>query len=80
MSCDERDTQIIQIAIPIRALARPLESTGPVSARVIRGMISPTIVTASVAATMTMTSPRDTQRFMYSSRSGIPSFFCGSGR
>ncbi len=63
-SCDERDTQIMQMAIPIRAFARPLESTGPVSARVMRGMMSPTSVTAKVADAIMTISLILTQCFM----------------
>ena len=78
--CDESDTQIIHIAMLISALAFPLESTGPVSSLVTRGMISPTSDTASVEATIMIMSLSETQLFIYTSRSGMPSFFCGSGR
>ena len=73
ISCRERETQIMHTAIPIRASVLPLESTGPVRALVIRGMIIPVIVTAMVAAMRISMSPGDTQSFIYRRRSGIPS-------
>ncbi len=46
-SCMERDTHTRQIARPTSALPLPLESTGPVSALVRRGISSPTPATDS---------------------------------
>ena len=77
---EDRDTQIMQMAMLMRALAFPLASTGPVSAQVMRGMMRPTIVTARDAATMQTMSFRDTQRFIYKSRSEMPKLLSGSGR
>ena len=54
----------MQMAMPIRALALPLESTDPASALVIRGMMRPTSVTARVAAAIMIMSLRLTQRFI----------------
>ena len=76
----ESSTHTMQIAMASSASVRPLVSTGPVSVRVIWGMSSPTSVTASVPAAIITASLRVTQRFMYSKRSGMPSFICGSGR
>ena len=45
-----------------------------------RGSTKPTSVTASVASTIQMMSPRVMQFFMNISRSGMPSFFIGRGR
>ena len=54
----------MQTAMPTRASARPLARTGPVSARVMRGMASPMSVSAKVAATIMTTSLMDIQLFM----------------
>ena len=54
-------------------------STLPVRALYTRGSIMPTSVTASVASAMRIRSPLEMLAFMYSSRSGMPSFFIGRG-
>ena len=79
-SCMESDTHTIQMARPISALPLPLKSTGPVRALVRRGISNPTPDTEIAAKTIMRMSLVETQRFMYSSRSGMPSFFSGSGR
>ncbi len=79
-SCTESDTQTRQTASPISAVPLPLKSTGPVSALVRRGISRPTPDTRIAARTSMRMSLTETQRFMYSRRSGMPSFFSGSGR
>ena len=79
-SCTESDTHTRQMARPISAPPLPLARTGPVSAFVRRGISSPTPDTEIAAKTIVMMSLVEMQRFMYSSRSGMPSFFSGSGR
>ena len=72
--------QMVQMATAIKALARPLFKTGPVRVRVIRGRKSPTPVTAREATAIIRISLKDTQRFIYSSRSETVSFRWGRGR
>ena len=73
-------------ALASRNIARPvitfrfrLLSTVPVIRLYTRGSIMPTSVTASVASAIRITSLLERLFFMYSSRSGMPSFFMGSG-
>ena len=78
-SCVEKDTQTMQIAIPMRASALPLLNTAPVRVAVSLGIRSPTSETAAAAATIMMMSLNETHLFMYRSRSGMVSFFWGRG-
>ena len=72
---DSRNTPM-----PIISLIFRLLSTVPVIWLYTRGSIMPMSVAASVARTIRITSLFVMLFFMYSSRSGIPSFFIGKGR
>ena len=63
-SCVEKDTQTMQIAIPMRASALPLLNTAPVRVAVSLGIRSPTSETAAAAATIMMMSLNETHLFM----------------
>ena len=68
-----------KIATPsIRFIFR-LCRIGPVTRAYAFGSIMPTRVTASVTSTIRSRSPLGMLFFMYSSRSGMPSFFMGRG-
>ena len=74
-SWEETATQATQIASDSRTSVWPEARTGPVSSRMIRGISMPARVTARAAAAIRRKSLRVTERFIYSSRSEIPSFF-----
>ena len=80
ISSEDRETHRTQMATPIRALPRPLLSTGPVNAAVICGISIPTSVTANVESMISTRSLTLMHCFMYSRRSGMPIFRMGSGR
>ena len=80
ISCMEIRVQTRKTAAPASMARLPRSSTTPVRARVMRGISMPTRVTSSVSPASSSRSPALRQLFRYSSRSGMPSFFCGSGR
>ena len=79
INCEAKAADSKNTAMPISSDTLRLLSTGPVMAVYSRGSMKPTTVTANVASTIMAMSLSEMLFFMYSSRSGMPSFFMGSG-
>ena len=79
ISCVEKAAHSRNTATPISRFMFRLLRTVPVTRPYTRGSIMPTSWTASVASTIRNKSPRVMLFFIYSRRSGIPSFFIGRG-
>ena len=63
-SCEETSTHTMKIAMATNTSVLPLESTGPVSMRLIWGMSIPTSVAAKVAPAIMAKSLKEMQFFM----------------
>ena len=80
ISWEEMSALIMKSAVPRSRETFSLSSTNPVRARVMLVISIPNTVVTSVRMTSDTMSPVLMQFFRYRIRSGIPSFFCGSGR
>ena len=79
-SWEERIAAIMNTAVPHSRGTFALSSTKPVRARVILVSSRPISVVVSIRAARQRKSPVFRQPFIYTIRSGMPSFLSGSGR